>query len=57
MTTTTTTNEMLTTDCLLHDLIVPTVEEHYNEDDHYGVARIEDNDYSQDNQINNWGAW
>jgi hypothetical protein len=47
-----TTNETLTTDCLLHDLIVPTVNEHYNEDDHYGVARAEDNE-----QVNNWGAW
>jgi len=52
----TTTNETLTTDYLLHDLIVPTVEEHYNEDDHYGVARIEDNEYGRDNQINNW-SW
>lgn len=49
----TTANETLTTDCLLHDLIVPTVEEQYNEDDHYGVARIAD---EQDNQINNW-SW
>lgn len=50
------TNEVHPTDCLLHDLIVPTVEEQYNEDDHYGVARIEDNEYGRDNQINNW-SW
>ena len=32
-------NETHTTDNQLHDLIVPTVEEHYNEDDQYRLSR------------------
>ena len=46
------------TDFLLHDLIVPTVEEQYNEDDHYGVERPVDELLEEDNQqLNFWGKW
>ena len=41
----------------LHDLIVPTVNEAHNEDDHYGVARYFDEKDEQSEQINNWGMW
>lgn len=38
--------EVLTTDNELHDLIVPTVTEVHNEDDHYGTSRpTEDKPY------------
>ena len=52
------TNEVYQTDYLLHDLIVPTVEEHYNEDDHYGMERPADELLEEDNQqLNFWGKW
>lgn len=52
-------NEVSQTDFLLHDLIVPTVGEQYNEDDHYGVARpVDDHKDEEDNQqLNFWGKW
>jgi len=54
-------NEAHTTDNQLHDLIVPTVGEHYNEDDHYGTPRYFDEyDMQDDNNteaLNEWGEW
>ena len=51
--------ELHQTDYLLHDLIVPTVNEHFNEDDHYGVSRpVDDANNEGDNQqMNFWGKW
>ena len=50
--------ELHQTDYLLHDLIIPTVNEHFNEDDHYGVSRIEDDRKEEDSQqMNFWGKW
>jgi len=52
-------NEVHQTDYLLHDLILPTVNEHYNEDDHYGVARPVDDVHNEEDsqQLNLWGKW
>lgn len=49
--------EVHSTDNQLHNLIVLTVNEQYNEDDHYGIMKYSDEGDSSDEQINNWGMW